>query len=112
MIPRGEQSRLQDDDENIHGLRRRECWLTDSLQLSTLIHQLLTFSVSIAESAQCPLVRYPAQLVTCLPRRNEVKASRADSSCRSKTKTEPLRRRILLPWRTPCLRAEPRGRSE
>jgi len=70
MIPRGEQSRLQDDDENIHGLRRRECWLTDSLQLSTLIHQLLTFSVSIAESTQCSLVRRPAQLVlrdqTCL----------------------------------------------
>src|SRR6266545_744923 len=62
-----------DDDENIHGLRRRECWLTDSLQLSTLIHQLRkgawlprsftlsTFSVSIAESAQCPLVRCPAR---------------------------------------------------
>jgi len=27
-------------DENIHGLRRRECWLADSLQLSTLIRQL------------------------------------------------------------------------
>jgi hypothetical protein len=26
-------------------------------------------TVSIAESAQCSLVRYPAQLVTCLPRR-------------------------------------------
>ncbi len=52
-----------DDDENIHGLRRRECWLTDSLQLSTLIHQLSTFSVSIAESAQCSLVRCLAQLL-------------------------------------------------
>src|SRR4029077_6510742 len=34
-------------------------------------------TVSIAESAQCPLVRCPAQpLVACLPRRNELKAGR------------------------------------
>src|SRR5205807_4579118 len=37
-------------------------------------------TVSITESAQCSLVRCPAQLVTCLPRRNEVKAGRAVAS--------------------------------
>src|SRR5205814_7348478 len=34
-------------------------------------------TVSIAESAQCLLVRCPAQLVTCLPRRNNLKAGKA-----------------------------------
>jgi hypothetical protein len=46
-------------------------------------------TVSIAESAQCPLVRCPAQLVICLPRRNEVKPGYAEENVGgSKTQTE------------------------
>ena len=51
-------------------------------------------TVSIAESAQCLLARCPAQLVTCLPRENEVKAGRAEENVGgSKTKTEAMDRR-------------------
>ena len=46
-------------------------------------------TVSIAESAQCPLVRCPAQLGLLSSRRSLGKdGCHADSSCRSRTKTE------------------------
>jgi hypothetical protein len=42
-------------------------------------------TISTAESVQCSLVRRPAQLVTCLPRRIEMKAGRAELSRRSQS---------------------------
>src|SRR5437879_4541088 len=67
-------------------------------------------TVSIAESAQCPLVRYPAQLVTCLARRLGRKRRRKQNEDENATTAELVEIRYFVPADRPYHISSPQDR--